>query len=56
MTRQQRADMARLITDAQREVYEAEGEEGDFDDAHRYYRDDASEAELLEDHAKWCKA
>lgn len=38
------------------EVYESQGEEGDFDDGRRYYREDASDEELLADHAKWTAA
>lgn len=47
--------MGNAIVQAQQEAYEAQGVEGDWDDARRYYRDDASQAELIEDHVKWCK-
>ncbi len=55
MTKQERANMAYEISEAMREAYEAEGEEGDFADAARYLRDDVSEAELLSEFARWCK-
>lgn len=37
------------------ETYEAEGVEGDFDDARRYYREDASLEEIIADYKKWCE-
>lgn len=37
-----------------KEAYDREGVEGDFDDARRYYREDASEAEIDSDFEKWC--
>ena len=43
------------ILEVMREAYEREGVEGDFDDARRYYRDDASEDEINADYDKWCK-
>lgn len=43
------------ILEAMEEAYEREGIDGDFDDARRYYRDDASEAEINNDYDKWCK-
>lgn len=46
ITRDVRVGMARAIMDHAREVYEAEGTEGDFEDGERYLRDDASDAEL----------
>ena len=49
-----RADMINDILEAMQSAYEEEGIEGDFDDARRYYRDDASIDELLADHKKWC--
>ena len=55
LTRVQRATMAAEVTEAMQEHYEAEGEEGDFDDAERYLRDDASDMELRAEHAKWVK-
>lgn len=55
LTQQERANLARCTADATREAYEREGEEGDFDDAARYLRDDASDAELREEYNKWVK-
>lgn len=49
----ERKHMAADIADAMREAYEREGEEGDFEDAARYLRDDAGDAELDEEHSKW---
>ena len=43
------------ILEAMREAYEREGVEGDFDDARRYYREDASNEEIDADFEKWCK-
>jgi hypothetical protein len=37
------------------ERYEEEGVEGDFDDARRYYLNDASMVEIDTDYQKWCK-
>ncbi len=53
LSRSRRADMARAVCDAQREVYAAEGVEGDFDDAERWLRDDATEDELLSEYARY---
>ncbi len=50
-------DKQQLISDileAMQEAYEAEGVEGDFADAHRYYCEDAGYDEILADHKKWC--
>lgn len=44
------------ILEAMQEAYEREGVEGDFDDARRYYREDASEDEINSDYDKWCKS
>ena len=55
MNTEKRTQMGNAIVQAQQEAYEAQGVEGDWDDARRYYRDDASQAELIEDHVKWCK-
>ena len=55
LTRNQRITMAVLTSEAMQEVYEAEGEEGDFDDARRYLRDDASDHELEYEYKKWVK-
>ena len=49
-----RADMIYAILDAMQSAYEEEGIEGDFDDARRYYKNDASMEELLADYEKWC--
>lgn len=54
LTQQQRVGMASSIIEAMREAYEAEGEDGDFDDGLRYLRDDASDEELQTEHSKWC--
>lgn len=51
--RQVRANMAMEIAEAMREVYEAEGIEGDFADAQRYLRDDVSDVELQAEFDKW---
>lgn len=55
LTREDRASMAAQITEAMRTAYEAEGEDGDFDDGERYLRDEASDAELSEEFLKWVK-
>ena len=54
LTLAQRVDKAQRIVEAMRETYEAEGVEGDFDDAERYLRDDTSDQELLAEEVKWC--
>jgi hypothetical protein len=43
------------ILEAMRAAYEAEGIDGDFVDAARYYRDDATMSEIGRDYKKWCK-
>ena len=50
---ERRAVMASDIIHYMRETYEAEGENGDFEDGERYLRDDASEEELQAEHARW---
>jgi hypothetical protein len=50
-------DKAVLVSDIlekMREAYEAEGVEGDFDDAFRWYMEDAPLEEIIADHEKWC--
>jgi hypothetical protein len=37
-----------------REDYEQHGEDGDFEDAYRYLRYDASDSELLAEEQRWC--
>lgn len=54
LTLAQRVHKAQRIVEAMREAYEAEGVEGDFDDAERYLRDDASDQELLHEEERWC--
>lgn len=54
-TQEQRAGLANAIIEAMREAYEAEGEEGDFEDGARYLRDDASDEELDAEYQKWVK-
>lgn len=56
LTKEERANLANATISAMQEVYESQGEEGDFDDGRRYYREDASDEELLADHAKWTAA
>ena len=53
LTKQERNWHAITIVDAMQEAYEEEGEEGDFDDARRHYREDASDEEILADLDKW---
>ena len=55
LTKQKRAEMAAAIMCAMQAHYEEHGEEGDFADGERYLRDDAPEAELHEEYAKWVK-
>jgi hypothetical protein len=55
LTRQERALKAERIIHAMREQYEADGEEGDFEDGERYLNDDATDDELLCEEEKWCK-
>jgi len=55
LTHAQRRDLASRIVDRMQEAYEAEGVEGDFDDARRHLRDDATDQELLAEEEKWCK-
>lgn len=55
LTRAEREDMARDTIEVMQRAYEAEGETGDFNDGLRYLRDDACDAELLAEHAKWTK-
>lgn len=45
--------MACEIVEAMREVYEAEGNEGDFDDGERYLREDVCDDELQAEFDKW---
>jgi len=42
------------ILEAAAAAYEREGIDGDFDDARRYYLNDASEDEINSDYDKWC--
>lgn len=53
LTKEQRALMARNITEVMRAHYEQHGETGDWADGERYLRDDASDEELIEEHKKW---
>jgi hypothetical protein len=53
-TRMDKQSKIYAILEAMEEAYEREGIDGDFDDARRYYRDDASEDEINSDYAKWC--
>ena len=55
LTPGQRYSMAEDIIAAMRKRYQEEGEEGDFDAGFVYLRDDASNAELQQEHSKWCK-
>jgi hypothetical protein len=52
---QRRNEMAEEIVEAMRKHYEEQGEEGDFDDALRYYKQDADNLEIIADHHKWVK-
>jgi len=45
--------MANSIVENMEIAYEEEGIEGDFDDARRYLRDDASDEELRNEYVKW---
>jgi hypothetical protein len=47
--------MSAEIVNAMRQHYEEQGEEGDFDDALRHYKDDASNEEIIADYHKWVK-
>lgn len=49
-----RAEKINAILEAMEAAYEAEGVEGDFDDARRYYRIDATDAEVDADYDRWC--
>jgi len=51
VNQEQRLTLAARLVEAQRIRYARTGEEGDFEDAARHYRDDSSEQELLSD---WC--
>jgi len=55
LTQTQRNTMASEIIAAMQARYEEEGEEGDFADGLRYLSQDASDAELVFEHDKWCK-
>lgn len=55
LTQQQRSTLARQIIESMQAAYEAEGEEGDFNDGMRYLSQDATDDELLFEHDKWCK-
>ena len=55
MTKEEREAMARDTVEAMQIAYDEEGEQGDFDDALRYLRDDATDEELRAEHAKWSK-
>ena len=50
-----KAEKIEAILAAQQVAYEAEGVEGDFDDARRWYQKDASDYEINNDYATWCK-
>jgi hypothetical protein len=54
LTQDQRQELAHKITEAMREDYEQHGEDGDFEDAYRYLRYDASDSELLAEEQRWC--
>jgi hypothetical protein len=41
------------ILEAMRKAYEAEGIEGDFDDARRHYSQDATNEEIDDDYDRW---
>lgn len=49
-----RAEKISAILETMQAAYEAEGVEGDFVDARRYYRDDAPMSEIDADYQKWC--
>ena len=53
-TRMDKHSKINAILDAMQAAYEREGVDGDFADAHRYYLNDASEAEINADYDKWC--
>jgi hypothetical protein len=55
LTKLQRSELASRIVNAMQEAYEAEGVEGDFDDARRYLANDTSDDELRAEEEKWCK-
>lgn len=55
LSRDERASMIEDILDAMQTSYEESGDEGDFDDARRYYRDDASDDEIRADYKRWVK-
>lgn len=48
-----KAEKINAILEAMAEAYEREGVEGDFADARRYYRNDATQAEVDADYDKW---
>lgn len=52
---QKKAQMVSEILEAMQTAYKAEGVEGDFDDARRYYMNDATSDEIAADHKKWCE-
>jgi hypothetical protein len=55
MDQDERASMAAEIAEAMKAKYQEWGETGDFVDGERYLRDEASDAELLQEYAKWVK-
>jgi hypothetical protein len=55
-TRMDKHSKIDAILNAMQAAYEREQVEGDFADARRYYRDDASEEEINSDYDKWCHA
>lgn len=55
LTSQQRAQMAEEIVGKMRAHYLEHGEDGDFSDALRHLRHDASEDELNDEYNRWAK-
>lgn len=54
MSQLSRAEMVNAIIDAMQTHYEANGEEGDFDDGRRYLMEDATLTEVRQEYSTWC--
>lgn len=55
MDQETRSRLARETIEATEAHYQQHGEEGDFADGLRYYLDDATDEELVRDHAEWTR-
>ena len=53
LSKERRSTLAAQTIAAMRAAYEAEGEDGDFDEGERWLREDATDAELQAEWDRW---